>query len=402
MSYVTHLECAGSGTRFDADDPAARAPGTGDFPLVRYDLDRLRHEVTRETIRDGPGSLWRYSPLLPLRNAGREVTLGEGWTPLVPLPTLGRHLGCRHVYAKDEGRNPSGTFKDRGASVAVSRLRELGIESVVHASSGNAAAAWALYGARGGLKVVNVVPEDVLPASLAQSILAGADTRILRAAWSAAGPIVRKLADDNGWYACGTLMEPWRVEGKKTMALEICEQLAWQLPDTIIYPVGGGLGPIAMYKGFSELAALGWIPAGPLPRLVVTQYAGCAPIVEAFRAGSDSARTWERPDVLPGGLKSVRPPGDRAVLRLLNETGGTAIAIETEAALDAAARLTRHEGMFPCPESATVVAGLEQALARGEVDRGERIVLMITGSGLKSVPVFPVPGPGTIETTFDC
>ncbi len=386
MSYVTRIACGNGDTV--ADGHPAGCP-EGDFPRVHYDLQRVARLVDRDGLARGPASLWRYAPLLSAEDPGAAVTLGEGWTPLLPLPRLAAPLGCAALWAKDEGRNPSGTFKDRGASVAVTRLRELGIGTVVHASSGNAAAAWALYAARAGIRCVNLLPADVLPASLVQSTLAGADTRVLDGPWQDSGAVVAGAAERHGWFNVGTLREPHRLEGKKTMGLEIAEQLGWTLPDVIVYPTGGGLGAIAIYKAFRELQALGWVPDGPLPRLVVTQYAGCAPIVRAFERGMDRAEVWTTLDVPPGGLKSARPPGDRAVLALLRETGGTAVAVSAEDAGAACARVCREEGLFPCPEVGTTVAGLERARARGVVATGARVVLLFTGSGLKSVPVLP-------------
>ncbi|MGH8662815.1 MAG: threonine synthase [Burkholderiales bacterium] len=395
MSYVDGIVRWSDGGALADGAPAGCA--AGDFPVVRYHLSRLAREIDRDIFARGPASLWRYAPLLSAQYPENAVTLGEGWTPLVPMPRLGESIGCHRLWAKDEGRNPSGTFKDRGASVAVTRLRELDVKTVVHNSSGNAGGSWALYAARAGLRCVNLLPTDAPPASLAQSLLAGADTMILDGPWQSSGAMVAKAATDEGWFNMGTLKEPHRVEGKKTMGLEIAEQLGWRLPDAIVYPTGGGVGAIAMYKAFRELQALGWVKKGPLPKLLVTQYAGCAPIVRAFDAGADHAEVWTELDVLPGGLKSTRPPGDRAVLELLRETGGAAIAVSTAAALRAVADVARHEGLFPCPEAATTIAGLTQAFARGTLDREAEIVVLLTGSGLKSVPQLPATGACTVR-----
>ncbi len=389
MSYLSHLQCSTSGTRFAADQPHNNTCPDGGILEARYDLDRLRTEVDRDALGRGPSSLWRYAPLLPAARPHAAATLGEGWTPLLPVPALGRDMGCSNLWVKDEGRNPSGTFKDRGAAVAATRMVELGIDTMIHNSSGNAAAAWALYAARAGIRCVNLLPDDVLPASLLQSSMAGADTYVVDGPWLESGAMVRAAADRHGWFNGGTLKEPYRLEGKKTMGFEVCEQLGWKLPDVLVYPTGGALGAIAMYKAFRELRELGWIDAHHLPRLIVTQYEGCAPIVRAFEEGKDRAEPWRDLDVLPGGLKSTTPPGDRAVLSILRETGGTALAVSTEDSLTAVARMTRAEGIFPCPESATTLVGLDEALKRGVVDRGDTIVLMITGSGLRSIPVMP-------------
>ena len=228
-----------------------------------------------------------------------------------------------------------------------------------------------------------------MAASLRQSTLSGADTVLFEGPWQEAGAAVARAVDENGWFNAGTLKEPHRLEGKKTMGLEIAEQLSWRLPDAIVYPTGGGLGIIAIYKAFRELQALGWVESGPLPTLVVSQYEGCAPIVRAFAAGAERADVWTDLDVLPGGLKSPTPPGDRAVLDLLRETGGDAIAVSSDEAVAAAVKTARLEGLLPCPEAGTTVAGLKKALDRGIVARDANIVLMFTGSGLKSTSVLP-------------
>lgn len=395
MGYVDRVVCWGNGNPVADGAPASCDPG--DFPEVRYDLARIAREVDRDAFVRGPASLWRYAPLLSVENPENAVTLGEGWTPLVPVPRLGAMLGCSRLWAKDEGRNPSGTFKDRGASVALTRLRELGIRTVVHNSSGNAGGAWGMYAARAGIRCVNLLPSDILPASLCQSALSGAGTILLDGPWQESGPMVADAAARNGWYHVGTLKEPHRLEGKKTMGIEIAEQFGWALPDAIVYPTGGGLGAIAMYKAFRELRELGWIADTPLPKLIVTQYEGCAPIVRAFEAGADKAEPWTELDVPPGGLKSTRPPGDRAVLKLIRETGGTAIAVATTDAVAAVGDVARQEGLFPCPEVGTTVVGLQKALAAGIVDSDARVVLMFTGSGLKSIPVLPEPATRTVQ-----
>ena len=389
MGYVERIECWESGESYSVEGMETAACPAGDFPEVHYDLARIREEFDRDSLAHGVASLWRYAPLLPVGDPDNAVTLGEGWTPLLPVPDLGATFGCTNLFAKDEGRNPSGTFKDRGASVAITRHRELGAEVVIHNSSGNAGGAMALYAARAGMRCVNLLPGDVLPASLLQSVLAGADTRILDGPWQESGSLVADAVETHGWFNIGTLKEPYRLEGKKTMGYEIAEQLDWSLPDAIVYPTGGGLGAIAIYKAFRELHELGWIDASPLPKLIATQYEGCAPIVRAFRENVDHAEPWTDLQVLPGGLKSTKPPGDKAVLKLIRETGGTAIAVSTPDALEATALMTRTEGIFPCPESATIIAGLKTALEKGVVTADARIILMVTGSGLKSIPTLP-------------
>ena len=391
MSYLAHLQCTTCGTRLPADRPQINICADGGILEACYDLDQIRRDVPKESLASGPSSLWRYGALLPLDNIEDRVSLSEGWTPLLSAATLGQGIGCPNLFIKDEGRNPSGTFKDRGAAVAVSRLRELGITTIAHNSSGNAAGSWGLYAARAGLQCVNLVPDDVLPSSLQQSVLAGAQTVMLTDQWKFGGGLIADAVQTHGWFNIGTLKEPYRVEGKKTMGYEICEQLGWKLPDAIVYPTGGGLGAIAIYKGIRELVALGWVEDGPLPKLIVSQYEGCAPIVRAFREGKDKAETWEDLDVLPGGLKSTTPPGDRAVLEILRETGGSAYTATNDESIDAVSEIVRTEGVFPCPESATTLVALKKALADGIVESDATVVLLSTGSGLKSVDVMPTP-----------
>jgi threonine synthase len=266
-------------------------------------------------------------------------------------------------------------------------------------SSGNASGSWALYAARAGIACTSVLPTDALASSRRQCELAGARTYYVEN-WHASGKIVAEACAVHGWFDVCTLREPYRTEGKKTMGLEIAEQLGWQLPDVVVYPAGGGLGAIAIWKAFEELKALGWV-RGPLPRLLVTQYAGCAPIVRAYEEGREQVEPWDALDVPPGGLKSPNPPAGAAVLAILHEHGGAAIAVETAEALDAVGVIAQHEGLFACPESATTIVGLRKALARGLVRREERVVVVCTGSGLKSIPTLPTPPETRIASARD-
>lgn len=393
MSWLTHLEFAFSGERLPADRPQNNDGADGDILECRYDLEGIRASVDRDAIAAGAGSLWRYAPLLPVGEPGRAVTLGEGWTPLAQAPGLAARLGLRHLHVKNEGCNPTGTFKDRGAAVALTRCRELGIDTVVHNSSGNAAAAWALYAARAGVACVNVIPPDTQESCLVPCVLSGARTIVFDGPWHEAGRAVRDAVERHGWFNVMTLREPYRMEGKKTMGLEIAEQLGWRLPDVVVYPVGGGLGALAIFKAFEELRALGWVGGAARPRLVVAQYEGCAPIEKAWREGRPRAEPWTRLDVLPGGLKSGVPPGDRALLAMLRADGGAAYAVSSGDALACAAEMTALEGIFPAPESAITVAALRAAIGDGVVRRDDTVVIVATGAGVKSIPNFHPPAP---------
>ncbi len=396
MSYLTHLQNS-KGTHFDPGAPHSAPPAEG--LRARYDLDRVRREVTVETIERGPASLWRYAPLLPVAQPENAVSLGEGWTPLLQAPRLARSLGINRLAVKDEARNPSGTFKDRGAAVAVTRYLELGVKTVAHNSSGNAGGSWSLYAARAGITCVNILPTDAQPASLQHCRASGQPVFLLEN-WHDGGRLVAEACEKNGWLNICTLREPYRLEGKKTMGLEIAEQLGWRMPDVIVYPMGGGLGAIAIFKAFEELLQLGWI-TGKLPRLYVTQYEGCAPVVRAFNEKRDECTPWGKIDIPPGGLKSPNPPGGRAVLELIRHHGGGALAVTTEEALAAVDEMTRVEGLFPCPESATTLVGLRKAIARGWIKTDEEVVLVSTGSGLKSIPTLETPRFKTVTTSAE-
>jgi threonine synthase len=396
MSYLTHLETSG-GERMDPNAPRNAPPG--ETLTACYDLDRIRREVSPSDFARGPASLWRYAPLLPLADASHAVSLNEGYTPLLAARKLARKLGLESLSIKDEARNPSGTFKDRGASVAISRYLELGVRTVALNSSGNAGGSWSLYAARAGITCVNVLPTDAQVASRQHCRASGQATYLIEN-WHQSGQIVAEACTRMGWFNICTLKEPYRLEGKKTMGLEIAEQSGWRLPDAIFYPMGGGLGAIAIWKAFSELLHLGWVK-GPLPRLYVTQYEGCAPVVKAFDEGRAQCTPWDKIDIPPGGLKSPNPPGGAQVLALIRRHGGGALAASTAEALAAVDELTREEGIFACPESATTLVGLREALDRGWVLPHERIVLISTGSGLKSIPTLPEPHIPTVRSSHE-
>jgi threonine synthase len=376
------------GRAVPTDRPCSAQPG--EILQVRYDLPRLRATLSRDSVQNGPASLWRYAALLPVAEPARVVSLGEGHTPLLAAEALARTLGLRELWIKDEGLNPTGTFKDRGAAVAVSRYRELGVETVALNSSGNAGGAWSLYAARAGLTCVNLLPMDVPPASAWQCRVSGQPAFVTER-WHDAGRMVAEASARHGWLNVSTLREPYRLEGKKTMGLEIAEQLGWRLPDAIVYPVGGGLGAVGIYKAFGELLELGWVE-GKLPTLVVSQYAGCAPLVKAFDEGQDRCAPWGSIDIPPGGLKNPNPPAGALVLDLIRRHGGGAVAVSTTEAYAAVDELAATTGVFSCPESATTLAALKAARQRGWVATDSRVVILNTGSGLKSVGAPPQPG----------
>jgi threonine synthase len=396
-SFVSALQCTRCGAAYAVDHVGDKSCADDGYLVARYDLARGARSAAK--ARATESSLWRYASMLPVRNPDAVVSLGEGWTPLIHATRAGAQLGCTDLHIKDEGRNPSGTFKDRGASVAISRYRELGVRTVILHSSGNAGAAWSLYAARAGLQCVAILPSDVADASLAQCAAAGARTYVCED-WHEAGRFASDLARRNGWLNVGTLKEPYRVEGKKTMGYEIAEQLGWSLPDAVFYPVGGGTGAIAIWKAFAEMRALGWVDDHPV-RLFVSQYEGCAPIVKAFEEDRAACSAWGRIDIPPGGLKSPDPPGGSDVLALIRKSGGAAVAVSADEARRAVRDLARSEGLFVGLEAATTFAALAKALERGLLDRSQRVVLVATGSGLKSVPSLAVERPRASHAAED-
>lgn len=382
MSYLEGIDIGGtlrSAATLDFAAPQAC------FPLAHYDLQKLRRDMARDEISRGPASVWRYWMLLPVDNPAGAVTLGEGYTPLVPL----RALGCKHLWIKEEGQNPSGSFKDRAASVAVTRYRELGVATVALNSTGNASAAWALYAARAGIRCVSFLPVDGQASTRMQCGLSGGEVRFVEA-WAGVGRVVSDECAARGWLNVSALKEPYRIEGKKTLAFEIAEQMDWRLPDTVVFPTGGGQAVLAMYKGFRELRELGWI-TDPDPQLVITQYAGCAPIAKAFAEDRRDCEPWGSIDILPGGMKSPNPLSGAAVLALLRQTGGHAVSVTNEEALAAQAEICRAEGLFMCPEAATTLVGARKAIESRVVGENARIVLVGTASGLKSLSLVPDP-----------
>ncbi|MEX2009647.1 MAG: threonine synthase [Dongiaceae bacterium] len=383
-TFVTHLECAATGERHEADRPhnLSRA---GKPLLVRYDLAALGHALDKETLARRPPDLWRYREFLPVRRPENIVSLGE---PMTPLLRLSRRTaaGGGEVLVKDEGRLPTGSFKARGLAVAVSMAKELGIGHLAMASNGNAGAALAAYGSRAGLRSTVFCPADTPEVNLRETAIQGAAVHRVGGLIDDCGRLVAEGRAAAGWFDASTLKEPYRLEGKKTMGLELAEQFGWDLPDAIFYPTGGGTGLIGMWKAFAELAAIGWIGAHR-PRLIAVQAAGCAPIVRAFAAGLDHAERWADARTVAAGIRVPAAIGDFLVLRALRETGGFAIAVTDEAILAARAEVARGEGLLLCPEGAATYAAYGQALADGRIERGARVVLFNCASGLK----YPLP-----------
>jgi len=351
--------------------------------LARYDLDGVAASVTRDDLVGRPASMWRYTEFLPLDEPDQAVTLGEGWTPILPMERLGTQLGLRRLSLKDEGLNPTGTFKARGAAAGVSRARELGAHDIAMPTAGNAGGAWSAYCARAGLRMHVVMPADAPEINHLEVAATGGDLRTVDGLISDAGRIVAADVQTHGWFDASTLKEPYRIEGKKTMGLEIAEQSGWDPPDAILYPAGGGVGLIGMWKAFRELQAVGWLSSERTPRLIAVQAAGCAPIVRAWEAGEEASQFFEGAHTLAAGLRVPKALGDFIVLRAVRETGGTCIAVDDDEIIDALRRIGRAEGLLICPEGAACVAALPHLLEQGAIERDERILILNTGTGLK-------------------
>ena len=381
QSHLSHLECPACGTTYDADVPQNLC-ACGSPLLARYDLERLRVTGSFAAMTGRPPSLWRYRELLPVRADEHVITLGEGMTPLVPLARLGAALDVPGLLMKDEGLVPTGSFKARGAAVGVSRARELGIARVAMPTNGNAGAAWSAYAARAGMQALVVMPVDAPDITRRECTAAGAELYLVDGLIGDAGAIVAGEVAKGDWFDVSTLKEPYRLEGKKTMGLEIYEQLGRRVPDVIVYPTGGGVGLIGIHKALGELRELGWLE-GPLPRLVAAQAAGCAPIVRAFERGERTAEPFADAHTVAFGINVSNPLGATLMLDAIADTGGCAVAVTDEELLAALAETARLEGAFICPEGGAGVAAIRRLRASGWIGDNEEVVLLNTGAGIK-------------------
>ncbi|MCG7348133.1 threonine synthase [Sphingomonas sp. ACRSK] len=380
-TFVSHLECSMTGERYEAD----RLHGlsrVGRPLLVRYDLAALGQAVSRDTIAARPTDLWRWRELLPVRRTGSIVSLGEIETPLVPIP----RSGGPGAIVKDEGRLPTGSFKARGLVMAVAMARELGVTRIAMPTNGNAGAALAAYAARCGIETVVLCPEETPEVNVREIAAQGARVWRVNGQIDECGAIVARGAAEGRWFDFSTLKEPYRIEGKKTMGLELAAQFGWELPDAIFYPTGGGTGLIGMWKAFDELERLGWI-GSKRPRMYAVQASGCAPIVRAFEAGEEHAERWEDAATVAAGIRVPRAVGDFLILRAVRESGGRALAVGDPAILAAVDEAARKDGLLLCPEGGATLAAYRQALADGLVDPEERSVLFNCATGLK----YPMP-----------
>jgi len=380
-TFVTHLECSATGERHAADQ-LHNLSRAGMPLLVRYHLEGVRNALPRETLRERAPTMWRYRELLPVRHVENIVSLGEAMTPIVSVPRIARKIGGGELLIKQEGMLPTGSFKARGQAVAISMARELGVKAAVIPSAGNAGAAMAAYCTRAGIPSYVFCPDDTPTPIVAQTALQGAKVFLVNGLLDECGRVAGANAKAHGWFDMSTLKEPYRIEGKKTMGLELAEQLGWVLPDVIFYPTGGGTGFIGMWKAFDEMEAIGWI--GPKrPRMVCVQSAGCGPIVKAWQEGKAKSERWENANTFAGGLRAPVAIGDYLILQIIRESNGFGILISDDEIRDAWQEVGHTEGLLMCPEGAATYAAYKKALGDGRVSRAERVLLFDTANGLK-------------------
>jgi threonine synthase len=392
MTHFTHLECSKCGHKHDADKVQTVCEECGKPLFARYDLEAVKDAVSPADLVGREASMWRYWELLPVKDEANKVSLGEGWTPLTHVERLGKSIGLPDLWIKDEGVIPTGTFKARGLAMAVSKAKELGIKKLALPSAGNAAGAMTAYGARAGMESYVFMPVDAPDVNKIECQVVGAKVVLVNGLITDAGKMVADGVPEMGWFPLSTLKEPYRVEGKKTMGIEVAEQFDWILPDVIIYPTGGGTGIIGMWKVFDELETLGWI-GSERPRMVSVQASGCAPIPKAYDEGKEESEFWLGAETLAAGLRVPHALGDFLVLKAARESGGSALAVTDEEIMDGVGQIAREEGLFACPEGAATFIALRHLIEDGKVDKYERVVLFNTGSGLKYTTLFDVDAP---------
>ena len=378
MSYFTHLECSRCAQTYDPSVPQNLCTRCGKPLFPRYALDKIAETWDKSSLAEREASMWRYAELLPVIDTRHIVSLNEPMTPLLPAQRLAGSLGLKALWVKDESRLPTGSFKARGLAMAVSKAKELGLTKLAIPSAGNAATALSSYAAQAGMEAHIFMPQDAPPFNRNTCQLAGADVTLIDGLITDAGKIVAERKEDEGWFDVSTLKEPYRVEGKKTMGLEIAEQFNWELPDVIIYPTGGGTGIVGMWKVFQELESIGWID-GKRPRMISVQSTGCAPIVQAWKEGAPEAEPWENAQTTAAGLRVPQAVGDFLILDAIYQSNGSAIAVTDAEIQEAMATLATHEGILACPEGAATVAGLSKLAEAGEVQPENRVVLFNTG-----------------------
>jgi threonine synthase len=386
FSYLSHLQCSVCHRHYRADELHTTSPCCSRPLLAQYDLAAVAHNLTPDEVAQRDATMWRYHELLPVREERHVLTLGEGMTPLLAAPRLApRGMEAEaNLYVKDEGQNPTGSFKARGMAAAVSRALELGVSGLATPTAGNAGAAMAAYAARAGIPAYMVAPEDAPETCILQARLYGAEVELIPGLISDAGQIAADVARQRGWFNLATLREPYRAEGKKTMGLELAEQLGWRLPDAIIYPAGGGTGVVGMWKAFSELRDLGWLKQTRFPKMIIVQADGCAPLVRAFQNGTTEAEAWpaQEAKTQAAGLRVPAAIGDRLILEAVRESSGTALSVSDDAMAEMVRYAAQREGMLISLEAAATIAAYHVLLAGHFLKPGDETVLFFTGSGL--------------------
>jgi len=386
-TFVTHLECGLEGTRAEADTVQTLSPAGRPY-LVKYDLDGVKAHLDRDALDARPRDMWRYRELLPVRRAENIVSLGEAETPLVPLHNIAASLGLEKgkLVVKDEGRLPTGSFKARGLVMAISMAKELGIKQLAMPTNGNAGSALAAYASRAGLESIILCPDNTPEINVREIAAQGARVYRVNGLIDECGALVAKGCAENGWFDLSTLKEPYRIEGKKSMGLELAQQMSWQVPDVIFYPTGGGTGLIGMWKAFNELKELGFI-SGKLPRMVAVQSTGCAPMVRAYETGARHAERWENAETVASGIRVPKAVGDFLILDAVRESDGFAIAVPDAAIIAATDEVAKTDGFLMCPEGGATFAAYKAALESGQVSKDEHAVLFNCAIGLK----YPLP-----------
>ena len=396
FSYISHLECPKCGETYE-ENKIQQLCKCGSPLLVRYDLEKVKANVSRDEVASRPSTLWKYHEVLPVHNQSDVVSLGEGMTPFEKLSALGAAYGLNNLYIKDEGVIPTGSFKTRGASVGISKAKELGVKQLAMPTNGNAGAAWALYAAKANIKATIVMPLDAPEITRKEVYISGGDLHLINGLISDAGKVVASLVQEQGVYDASTLKEPYRIEGKKTMGYEIIEQFGWKVPDVILYPTGGGVGIIGIYKAILEMQELCWIEKGKLPRLVAVQAEGCAPIVDAWKKGEKESVFYENSTTCAFGINVPKALGDFLVLEGIYETNGCAIAISEGALLEAQKQVASLEGNFICPEGAATFAAAKTLREQGWIQEDEHVVCLNTGLGLKYPETVEIEGVETLQ-----
>jgi len=395
-SFLTHLECTNCGEHYPSDELITTCPACGKVLYARYDLAGAAKSMTKEALLERPWNLWRYHEIMPIQDPANALTLGEGGTAMLNAPRLGAAYGFDQLIVKDEGRNPTGSFKSRGLAAAVSRAKELGVKAVSIPSAGNAAAAMSAYAANGGLDSYVFMPEDAPAVMKAECYIYGAKVFLVKGLINDAGKIGKIGCDARGWFDVSTLKEPYRAEGKKTMGLELAEQLGWRVPDAIIYPTGGGTGIVGMWKAFDELEQMGLIGA-KRPKMIVVQAENCAPIVRAFERGERHAELWQGAQTIAPGIRVPGAIGDYLIIDSVRESGGTCITVTDDEILEGVRDLASMEGIYASPEVGAVVMAAKHLRASGFLKQEDETILFATGSGLKHTDMvhaeFPVLDP---------